>query len=52
MELVVIACAYMILGIGFNKLFYAYDKDSSIWVLATFLWPIGLVISAFWNYEK
>lgn len=55
--MVLFAIAYIIVGIGYAKVLNAVSDDSAMGgdfvfnVFAAALWPIGLTISAFWNFK-
>lgn len=54
-EIALIAIVYTILGIGSYKIFYTRDPamfdGASCLIAFVSLWPIFLIISAFWNYD-
>lgn len=51
----VLAVAYVIIGIGYGKTFVALNKEESeavsCFCFSAFLWPLFLLFASFWNFK-
>lgn len=50
----IVACSYIVIGIGYSKTFMNLIKENDVFpfVMAVVGWPLFLTIAAFWNFKN
>ena len=50
----IVATAYIVIGIGYSKTFMNLIKEDDVFpfTMALFGWPLFLTIAAFWNFKN